>query len=361
MDQKHPETRYWHRLLPAFLGIILVVQACSAYNLHLDPSVSPQNVFIGNAVTSYFHVYDSDHPGVPITGSSVLIIVTRIPSIPVHDVAVPINASGWAAYTFTPPETGSYSITSRVSVNYSKIAGLPAVGVQNAYGNNMFLNVTSMSKIPFNTIAPIVIVTTTPTVQPVTTTVTEQPTTTVTQVTQVTPVTQVTQVTSVPPVSSADSTPPATTLTLAGTDDGSGGYSSDVTCTLAAADNAGGSGVSVTQYSFDGTTWYTYTKPVSIIKTGVTTLYYRSADNAGSTEVAKVKAIMISGPGAAPAGTTVPGTGSADTTPAVSSTAAGAGSPLPLWLIVLVILVILAAIGGALYLKSRQGKEEPKK
>jgi hypothetical protein len=83
----------------------------------------------------------------------------------------------------------------------------------------------------------------------------------------------------------------------------------------------------------------------------VTTLYYRSADNAGNLEVAQVKVITISGPGAVPAGTTLP---------AATATQAGPGSSPPFWLLALIILIIIAVIGSALYWKSRQ-KEEPKK
>jgi hypothetical protein len=178
---------------------------------------------------------------------------------------------------------------------------------------------------------------------------TVQPVVTGTQVTPETPSTPV-----IPP-SQADHVPPITILTIAGTEDGNGGYREDVTCTLSAMDNAGGSGVSVTQYSFDGTSWYTYAQPVSLVKPGVTTLYYRSADNAGNTEPARVKAIVISGPGAASAGLPVPGTAASGTSPASSPAQTATGSPLSSWLIPVLLLVIVAAIGGALYLKFRQG------
>lgn len=92
----------------------------------------------------------------------------------------------------------------------------------------------------------------------------------------------------------SDSVAPVTTMNLTGTADSNGGFASDVICTLTASDNAGGSGVNAIQYCFDGATWYVYTKPFSVVKQGTTTVYYRSTDNAGNTEVANVKAIVIS-------------------------------------------------------------------
>jgi hypothetical protein len=82
---------------------------------------------------------------------------------------------------------------------------------------------------------------------------------------------------------------------------------------------------------------------------------YRSVDNAGNTEVAKVKTVVIGRQGAASDDTAVPGTEDASSTPDSTS------SRLPLWLIAVILIVIVAVIGGALYLKTRQGKTEPKK
>jgi hypothetical protein len=92
--------------------------------------------------------------------------------------------------------------------------------------------------------------------------------------------------------------------------------------------------------------WNTYSQPFPLDKTGPMVLYYRSSDNAGNTEVANVKAIAISSPVAVPAATT-----SADAIPFF---------PLPLWLVALILFVIVAAVGGALYLESRQKKAEKK-
>ena len=301
LDYTASKTRDWYRLLPVFLGVILLVQAGSA-KLEIDASVSPENLWIGNSVTVTAKVYDSDYPGVPISNGYVHIEAVHIPAEHVVDNVVPTNASGWAVFTFTPTKTGKYSISPDARVNYSINPGLPSVGFQYKYGTPLWINVSSKAfhvtpviSFVLATTTPSAPTTTTP-VPAVTTTQTTQQTTPVVQVTQVTQVTQALQ--ALP----ADKIPPVTTLTAAGTEDGSGGYNSDVICTLTAADNAGGGGVKVIQYSFDGTSWYTYSQPVSVVKAGLTTLYYRSADNAGNLEVAQVKVIMISTPGAALAG-----------------------------------------------------------
>jgi hypothetical protein len=374
LDQNASKNRSWYRLLPVFLGVILLVQAGSAYVYHfqLDQSVSPQEIYLGDSVTMKFHVYDTQH-GIGFAGAPVTVTIYRtVPPAQIKIVTLTTNASGWATYTYTPQEIAKFSFNSASSYNYSTFTGLPPVGMQSSGGDPgpLYFNVTSKPPIYVITLKPVgslvFMTTTTTTAPPVTPTQTAPQTTTVTPATQVTQMTQVTQATPAPqtssavPASPADTTPPVTTLTLAGTEDGSGGYSSDVICTLAAADNAGGSGVKELQYSFDGTSWYTYSQPVSVVKRGVTTLYYRSADNAGNREVTQLRAIVISTPGAAPAGTTVPGTGAAGTLPAASSTTSGAGSSVPLWLMALMVLIIIAAIGGALYWKSRP-KEEPKK
>jgi hypothetical protein len=357
LDQNALKTRDWYLLLPFFLGVILLVQAGSAIDCTLDLSTPYNNVFLGSTVTISAHVYDADYPGVRIPNTRVVGTVYS-DSGEYADLTTFTNASGWSVISYKPPTPGRYVYSFAALVNYSTIPGLPAAGMQSTSAPGIVINVTT-KHIPHTsliTLAPLATTTTTP-VPLVTTTQTAQQTTPVTQATQVTQVTQITQATpatqstSAVPASQSDTTPPVTTLTLAGTEDGSGGYSSDVICTLSAVDNTGGSGVKETQYGFDGTSWYTYAKPVSVIKAGVTTLYYRSADNAGNLEVAQVKVITISGPAAVPDGTTVP---------AATTTQAGSGSSLPPWLIAVIILIIIAAAGGILYWKSRQ-KEEPEK
>lgn len=58
-------------------------------------------------------------------------------------------------------------------------------------------------------------------------------------------------------------------------------------------DNEGGSGIKKTEYSFDGTTWNTYSTPFAISKEGTTTVYYRSTDNAGNVEITKSTSVKI--------------------------------------------------------------------
>jgi hypothetical protein len=365
LDHTASKTRNRYRLLPVFLGIILLVQAGSAYVYHfqLDQSVSPQEIHLGDSVTMKFHVYDTQH-GIGFAGAPVTISIFRtVPPAEIKIVTVTTNASGWATYSYTPQEIARFAFTSGSSVNYSTITGLPPVGMQSTPGNppGVYFNVTSKPPIHVFTVEPVgpivFVTTTTTTAPPVTTTQTAQQPTQVTQVTQATPAPQTSAAL---PASPTDTIPPVTLLTLAGTEDGSGGYRSDVISTMTASDNAGGSGVKVTQYSFDGISWYTYSQPVSVIKSGVTTLYYRSADNAGNMEVMQLKAIVISRSGDALAGTTAPGTGAADTPIAAPSTIPGTGSSMPLWLMALIVLIIIAAIGGGIYWKSRP-KEEPKK
>lgn len=362
MDQNVSKTRDWYRLLPAFLGIILLVQAGSA-TLMIDTNGVTPSITLGDSVIIRGHVYDYDNPDVVLDHVPVQVVV-----VPDSGVSQNLNyntdAFGKVNFVYTPQWTGNYTFNLYASVNYSTIPELPAVGVQQGHGFTNILRVNPKLVFhPVLSVAPIIVfTTTTTTTAPVTTTPVAQQTTTVPQATQTTPVKQATlapQTLVAVPASQSDTIPPVTTLTLAGPEDGSGGYSSGVTCTLTAADNPGGSGVSVIQYSFDGTGWNTYSQPFPVDKSGPVVLYYRSSDNAGNTEVANVKAIAVSPPGAAPAGThAAPESGPA---PAATTPAdAIPFFPLPLWLFGLIIFVLIAAIGGGLYLKSRL-KEEQKK
>jgi hypothetical protein len=96
-----------------------------------------------------------------------------------------------------------------------------------------------------------------------------------------------------------DETPPITTPTLAGTVGDNGWWVSDVQITLNAVEVPivdslkCGSGVDFTEYSFDGITWNTYSGRFTLVREGVTTLFYRSTDNKGNVEVSKLQAIMV--------------------------------------------------------------------
>lgn len=90
---------------------------------------------------------------------------------------------------------------------------------------------------------------------------------------------------------SIDKTPPETTHELTAVSGLNGWYLSEVSVMLTGTD--GGSGVSYTEYSFDGIGWITYYDPFSIAGSGVVTLYFRTIDSAGNTEQAKSVMIYI--------------------------------------------------------------------
>jgi hypothetical protein len=352
-----PKKKDRRSLLLVLLGIILAVQVCSASDPEVKATASPSHVYLGQSVTISTHVYHPGNPGVIMANNPVMVQVWK-PDLTHEYLYSTTNASGWATNTYTPGKIGDYGL-----VGFTRIgtAWYPAPLLLIGLGDfNVSAAPTLIPKLPTQKFAPLGTLTPTPAVQPVTSAASVQQTSTGTQVTLITPVTQLTQATQATPAipaSKSDTTPPVTTLTLAGTEDGSSGYNSAVICTLTATDNSGGSGVSVIQYSFDGTSWNTYSQPFPLTRTGPMVIYYRSSDNAGNTEVTNVKAFAIGGTGAAPAGTpagSVPnaapaGTASADAIPFF---------PLPLWLVALILFVIVAAIGGALYLESQQKKEK---
>src|SRR5205085_2208320 len=86
----------------------------------------------------------------------------------------------------------------------------------------------------------------------------------------------------------ADSTPPTTSASYKNADNSS--YTSgtwthqNVTVTLSASDNAGGSGVANTFYKIDGGTQQTYSTPFTITTEADHTVTYWSVDNANNTE-----------------------------------------------------------------------------
>ena len=84
-----------------------------------------------------------------------------------------------------------------------------------------------------------------------------------------------------------------TTATVDGTVT-AGWYTGPVTVTLAAADEAGGSGLASTEYQVDGaTTWTAYTGPVAVSGDGTHEVRFRSTDNAGNVETTKTAAFKI--------------------------------------------------------------------
>jgi hypothetical protein len=96
-----------------------------------------------------------------------------------------------------------------------------------------------------------------------------------------------------------DKTPPITSILLNGTEGANGWHVSDVQVSLSAIDGPTvdgiqcGSGVNLTKYSFDNSTWYAYTGPFMITEEGITTIYYRSTDNDGNVEAVLGQIIKI--------------------------------------------------------------------
>jgi hypothetical protein len=86
----------------------------------------------------------------------------------------------------------------------------------------------------------------------------------------------------------SDQDAPVTTATInpSAPNGSDGWYTSDVTVSLTATDNV--TGAAKTEYSLNGgTTWQTYTAPVTVSQDGQHTVSYRSTDNAGNVEAVK--------------------------------------------------------------------------
>lgn len=82
-----------------------------------------------------------------------------------------------------------------------------------------------------------------------------------------------------------DTSPPATAIVLSGTTSLNDWFISDVLVTLNAADDF--SGVDYTEFSYDGINWHLYSGSFVISIDGDYTIYYRSTDIAGNTEIAQ--------------------------------------------------------------------------
>ncbi|MFX0021273.1 MAG: OmpL47-type beta-barrel domain-containing protein [Candidatus Hermodarchaeota archaeon] len=94
-----------------------------------------------------------------------------------------------------------------------------------------------------------------------------------------------------------DKTPPITEATLSGNLGENGWYISDVTVTLVATDDFSGvnfvSGVNFTEYSYDNVIWETYVTPLTVLSEGITTIYFRSIDNASWVETVNILEVKI--------------------------------------------------------------------
>jgi hypothetical protein len=216
LDPTAWKTRSWYHLLPVFIGIMLLVQAGSA-KLQVNVLVSPDTLSLGSSASVSVSVSDGDYPTVRFSNSPVKIFIFQESSgTNISGMNTKTNASGWFTYSYTPPETGKYRINAETTVNYDNLS-IPNIGVKHAYSiGNVYLRVNEaphfIPHVTSQAIIPLVISTTTPTLQPVTSTTTTQQTTPVTQATQVTPVTQATplmQTTSAVPAITAATVQPA--------------------------------------------------------------------------------------------------------------------------------------------------------
>jgi hypothetical protein len=96
----------------------------------------------------------------------------------------------------------------------------------------------------------------------------------------------------------ADTIPPTTTAVASPVPNTNGWNNTNVTVTLSAVDNPGGSGVKQIQFSLTGASSGTQTVPgssaiVVIANEGVTTLTYSATDNAGNQETPKTLTVQI--------------------------------------------------------------------
>jgi Pectinesterase/MBG domain/Bacterial Ig-like domain/Immunoglobulin domain len=94
---------------------------------------------------------------------------------------------------------------------------------------------------------------------------------------------------------SADAAPPVTAAALSQEPNAAGWHNADVTLTLAAADNDGGSGLREIIYSVNGAVSHVHGTPAVIHVTteGTTTVVFYSKDRAGNTEVAQTVTIKL--------------------------------------------------------------------
>ncbi|HEX6185971.1 MAG TPA: hypothetical protein VFZ44_18930, partial [Pyrinomonadaceae bacterium] len=94
---------------------------------------------------------------------------------------------------------------------------------------------------------------------------------------------------------SADTAPPVTAATLSQEPNAAGWHNGDVTVTLAAADQSGGSGLREIIYSVNGAVSHIHGTPAVIPVTaeGTTTIVFYAKDRAGNTEVAQTVTVRL--------------------------------------------------------------------
>jgi hypothetical protein len=98
-----------------------------------------------------------------------------------------------------------------------------------------------------------------------------------------------------PPLAAAgacSSVPPTTLLTTSGGATGNDGWLTTALSVTLAPRDASGSGIAYTEWSFDGLSFARYAGSLQIPE-GVTTLFFKSADNAGNVEDVKSRQFMV--------------------------------------------------------------------
>lgn len=85
-------------------------------------------------------------------------------------------------------------------------------------------------------------------------------------------------------IAATDTISPTTTIQVAGSQGQHGWYTSDVTVSLSAQDDPGGSGVQRIEWSLDGAVWQPYTDSFVIGREGTSRLHVRAVDAAGNVE-----------------------------------------------------------------------------
>jgi len=95
---------------------------------------------------------------------------------------------------------------------------------------------------------------------------------------------------------SADTIRPETTIDISGDKNEDDKYITDVEIELIAEDDQGGSGVLITEYSFDNQIWHEYLEPIILDEDGNYVFYYMTTDRAGNVEEVKQLEFVISRP-----------------------------------------------------------------
>ncbi|WP_424358948.1 OmpL47-type beta-barrel domain-containing protein [Methanocella sp. MCL-LM] len=318
MNFKHIFTKARRPLLVSIALAVLLIfsaQAACAGGFTVDLKVDPTSVSVNSTTTVTMYVHDTDQPTMKFKGALVNLTVIH-PSGSVEYFEKSANDSGMFTLPFKATEAGTYTFQAKADYVYTGQYGLPA-GMASDTSDMVMLTSKAGINFPGGIVRPTNFVIITPVANATPTAQAATPTPS-----QATPTPQAG--TPTPVAGTSDVVAPVTTLNLTGNATGAGEYTGDVVCALAARDNEGGSDVTFTQYSFDGSSWFLYQQPFSVVKPGMTTVYYRSVDNAGNVEVANVKAIVIAEAAQVPTATPSPSpSATAQATPgfAVSITA----------------------------------------